>query len=104
MKIAIHGLGRMGMQIAEKLVQDGHEVVAHNRSPEPIEHAKSFGATAAFSKQEVLNAFPQERLVLWIMLPAEIVENELNEWLDIAPQGSLIVDGGNSDFRVTQKH
>ncbi len=104
MKIAIHGLGRMGMQIAEKLVQDGHEVIAHNRSPEPIEHAKSFGATAAFTKQEVLDAFAQDRLILWIMLPADVVEGELDEWLKAAPKGSLIIDGGNSDFRITQQH
>lgn len=104
MKIAIHGLGRMGMQIAEKLTQDGHEVIAHNRSPEPIEHAKGFGATAAFTKQEVLDTFAQDRLVLWIMLPAEIVEGELDEWLNLAPKGSLFIDGGNSDFRMTQKH
>lgn len=104
MKIAIHGLGRMGMQIAEKLVQDGHEVVAHNRSTGPIEHAKGFGAKAAFTKQDVLDAFSQERLVLWIMLPAAVVESELDDWLNVAPEGSLIIDGGNSDFRVTQVH
>ncbi|HEY1835839.1 MAG TPA: NADP-dependent phosphogluconate dehydrogenase [Candidatus Saccharimonadales bacterium] len=104
MKIAIHGLGRMGMQIAEKLVQDGHEVVAHNRSPEPIAQAKAFGAKAAFTKQEVLEAFADEQLVLWIMLPADVIENELNAWLDIAPKGSLFIDGGNTDFRRTQKH
>jgi 6-phosphogluconate dehydrogenase len=104
MKIAIHGLGRMGMQIAEKLVHDGHEVVAHNRSPEPIEHSKSFGAAAAFTKTEVLNAFSGERLVLWIMLPADVIETELNAWLDIAPAGSLFIDGGNTDFRRTKKH
>ncbi|HSW79651.1 MAG TPA: NAD(P)-binding domain-containing protein, partial [Candidatus Saccharimonadales bacterium] len=104
MKIAIHGLGRMGMQIAEKLVQDGHEVIAHNRSPEPIDHAASFGAKPAKSKQDVLDAFKGERLVVWIMLPADVVESELNAWLDVAPKGSLIVDGGNTDFRMTQKH
>src|ERR1700729_358599 len=104
MKIAIHGLGKMGMQIAEKLAQDGHEVVAHNRNPEPIEQAKSFGAHAAFTKQAVLDAFKQERLVLWLMLPAEVVEDELKAWLDIAPKGSLFIDGGNTDFRRTVRH
>jgi 6-phosphogluconate dehydrogenase len=104
MKIAVQGLGRMGMQIAEKLVQDGHEVIAHNRSPEPIVHAKGFGAQPAYTKQAVLDAFADERFVLWIMLPAEIVEGELDEWLNIAPKGSLFVDGGNTDFRMTKIH
>lgn len=104
MKIAVQGLGRMGMQIAEKLVQDGHEVIAHNRSSEPIDHAKSFGAVPAYTKQEVLDAFKGERLVLWIMLPAEVVEGELDEWLNLAPKDSLFIDGGNSDFRMTKIH
>lgn len=104
MKIAVQGLGRMGMQIAEKLVKDGHEVVAHNRSPEPIDHAKDFGAKAAYTKEAVLEAFAGERLVLWIMLPADVVESELNEWLKLAPQDSLFIDGGNTDFRLTQAH
>lgn len=104
MKIAVQGLGRMGMQIAEKLVQDGHGVVAHNRSPEPIDHAKGFGAIAAYTKQDVLDAFAGERLVLWIMLPSDVVESELNEWLKVAPKDSLFIDGGNTDFRLTQAH
>jgi 6-phosphogluconate dehydrogenase len=104
MKIAVHGLGRMGMQIAEKLVTDGHEVIAHNRSNEPIDHAKGFGAIAAYTKQDVLDAFNGEQLVLWIMLPSEVVEGELNEWLSLAPKDSLFIDGGNTDFRLTQKH
>lgn len=104
MKIAVHGLGRMGMQIAEKLVKDGHEVIAHNRSSEPIDQAKAFGAKPAYTKAEALEAFTNERFVLWIMLPAEVVESELQAWLDVAPKDSLIVDGGNTDFRLTQKH
>ncbi len=104
MKIAVHGLGRMGMQIAQKLVEDGHEVIAHNRSAEPIEQAKTFGAKGAATKQDVLDAFGGDQVVLWLMLPADVVESELNAWLDVAPQGSLFVDGGNTDFRLTQKH
>lgn len=103
MRIAIHGLGRMGMQIARKLAEDGHEVIAHNRSPEPIGKAAGYGAKPAKTKPEVLEAFGGDQLVLWIMLPAGIVDEQLDEWLSIAPKGSVIIDGGNSDFRLTQK-
>ncbi len=104
MKIAIQGLGRMGMQIAERLVLEGHTVIAHNRSPEPLQTAADFGAIAAPTKHDVLHAFEQEQPVIWIMLPAEIVEEHIREWLELLPHGSLIIDGGNSDFRNTQKH
>lgn len=104
MKIAVQGLGRMGMQITERLVQDGHQVIAHNRSPEPIHTAADFGAIPAMTKQDVLAHFAGERPVIWIMLPADIVEEHLNEWLELLPEHSLLIDGGNSDFRLTRKH
>jgi 6-phosphogluconate dehydrogenase len=103
MKIAIHGLGRMGMQIARKLAEDGHEVIAHNRSHDPINEAASYGAKAAFSKEEVLAAFQNQLLVLWIMLPADVIDDELQKWLEVAPQGSILIDGGNSDFRLDKQ-
>jgi 6-phosphogluconate dehydrogenase len=103
MRIAVQGLGRMGLPIARKLAENGHEVIAHNRSREPIEEAVRYGAKAAYTKQEVLHAFEDERVILWIMLPADIVDNQVDEWLELIPRGSIIVDGGNSDFRLTQK-
>lgn len=103
MKIAIAGLGRMGAQIAQKLSEDEHEVFAHNRSREPIDEAATHGAKAAYEKSDVIKAFAADKLVLWLMLPAEIIDAQLGEWLKLAPTGSIIIDGGNSDFRLTQK-
>lgn len=104
MKIAVQGLGRMGMQIAQKLAEaPEHTVIAHNRSTDKIDEAAAFGAVAAYSKQDVLTAFGDDQVVLWIMLPAEIVDDQVDEWLQLLPQGSIIVDGGNSDYRLTQK-
>ena len=102
MKIAIHGLGRMGGQIARKLAEGGHEVIAHNRSKEPIDEATQYGAIAAYAKSSVLSAFENQRFTLWLMLPADVVDTELEEWLKIVPKESLIIDGGNSDFRKTK--
>jgi 6-phosphogluconate dehydrogenase len=102
MKIAIQGLGRMGMQIARKLAEGGHEVIAHNRSHEPIDEAVGYGAYAAYEKSDVIKAFAGERIVLWVMLPAEIVDAQIDEWLTLLPKDSIIVDGGNSDFRNTK--
>lgn len=99
MKIAISGLGRMGSQIVEKLLADGHEVVAHNRSPGPIEEAVKHGAIPAYTDEEVVKAFDGQPVVLWIMLPATIIDAKIDEWLPILPKGSIIIDGGNSDYR-----
>jgi 6-phosphogluconate dehydrogenase len=104
MKIAVQGLGRMGMQIARKLAESGeHTVIAHNRSKEPIDEAAEFGAVKAYEKADVLREFGSDPVVIWIMLPDTIVDAQVDEWLTLIPQGSIIIDGGNSDFRATQK-
>lgn len=103
MKIAIAGLGRMGMQIARKLAEDGHDVIAHNRSSDKVDTAVTYGATAAYEKQHVVSAFEGEQIVLWIMVPADTIDEQLDEWLAIVPENSIIIDGGNSDFRLTKQ-
>lgn len=99
MKLAVSGLGRMGGQIAKKLVEDGHIVVAHNRSAEPVDEAAKYGAVPAYTKQAVIDAFDGQPVILWIMIPAEVIDAELDTWLEILPAGSIIIDGGNSDYR-----
>jgi 6-phosphogluconate dehydrogenase len=99
MKIAISGLGRMGGQIARKLYDNGHTVVAHNRSAEKVDEAKAYGAMPAYADQDVVDAFDGDPVVLWIMLPAEVIDSKIDEWLQILPKGSIIIDGGNSDYR-----
>src|SRR5215210_4904983 len=103
MKIAVAGLGRMGMQIAQKLAEDNHEVVAHNRSPGKVDEAAKYGAVPAYEKADVVKAFAGEQLILWIMIPADTMDEQLDEWLGMVPKGSIIIDGGNSDYRLTQE-
>jgi 6-phosphogluconate dehydrogenase len=104
MKIAIQGLGRMGMQIARKLAESGdHTVIAHNRHHEPIDEAATYGAIKAYEKADVIREFGDDQVVIWIMLPDAIVDAQVAEWLKIVPKGSIIIDGGNSDFRNTKK-
>jgi 6-phosphogluconate dehydrogenase len=103
MKIAIAGLGRMGMQIARKLSEGGHGVVAQNRSKGKVDEAVTYGATAAYEKKDVIGAFEGEQAIVWVMVPADVIEDELKSWLELLPKGSIIIDGGNSDYRLTKK-
>jgi len=104
MKIAIHGLGRMGMQIAHKLCDDQHQVIAYNRSIDKIQTAVEFGAIRAETKEQVIAAFNNnEPIIIWLMLPAAVVDEQVDEWFKLLPKNSLIIDGGNSDFRLTKK-
>ena len=99
MKIAVSGLGRMGAQIAAKLAEGGHEVIANNRSRGPIDEAAHAGAVVAYEKLDVIKAFGDQPVILWLMIPAEVIDSELANWLELLPKGSVVIDGGNSDFR-----
>lgn len=55
MKLALIGLGRMGLNMVKRMVKGGHEVVAFNRSPEPVQEAAAAGAIAAASLEDAVS-------------------------------------------------
>lgn len=101
MKLVVHGLGRMGMQIARKLAEGGHTVYAHNRSQAPIDKAVSYGCKAAATKDEAVAAFGGEPGTVWVMLPDEISDETVLGWCKLLAPGSTIINGANADFRRT---
>ncbi|HLP86756.1 MAG TPA: NADP-dependent phosphogluconate dehydrogenase [Candidatus Paceibacterota bacterium] len=103
MKIAISGLGRMGSQIAKKLHEGGHTVIAHNRSSGLVDEMKNLGMIGAYTKEEVVSSFGGEQIILWVMIPSDVVDSELDVWLSIIPKGSIIIDGGNSKWSDTKR-
>lgn len=103
MKISIVGLGRMGHQIALKPQEAGHEVQGIVRREEQAEQLRTEGLNVSTQRQDVLAFFGTERPIVWLMIPADNVDDELEKWLAILPPESIIIDGGNSDFRQTQE-
>jgi 6-phosphogluconate dehydrogenase len=103
MKIIVTGLGRMGSQIAHKLADSGFDVIANNRSRTPIDDAIAYKAKAAYTKEEAIAAAGSEQVIIWMMIADTAMEEELAKWLKLVPAGSIIIDGGNSDYRLTQK-
>ena len=102
MKIVIVGLGKMGSQIALKLRDAGNEIFGVVVVPGQIPELAAAGLSATLDRQEALAFFSGEKPVVWLMIPAEGVDAELDAWLAILPPESVIIDGGNSDFRLTQ--
>ena len=99
MKIAMIGLGRMGMNMARRLLQRGHEVVAYNRTPQKTEEIAREGAIAAYSLDEVAQKLSSPRLV-WIMLPAgPAVDEHIIELKKSLAPGDIVIDGGNTYFK-----
>ena len=103
MDVGIYGLGRMGGNMATRLAQGGHRVVASNRSKGPIDEAVTHGAVAASSIADLVAKLPAPR-VLWAMVPAGTVTDEtLEEFARYASKGDVLVDGGNSNFRDSMR-
>ena len=98
MRIGFIGLGRMGANMVRRLVRDGHEVVAFNRTPEKTREIMTEGADGAFSVAELVAGLPAPRAV-WIMVPAgDATEAMLDELMDVLEPGDTIIDGGNTNF------
>jgi len=96
MKLAMIGLGRMGGNMTQRLIEGGHEVVAFDRDAAAVEEARKDGATGAASLAEVAEQL-DDPAIWWLMLPAgEVTEKVMREIAEIASPGSIIVDGGNS--------
>lgn len=103
MKITIVGLGKMGHQIALKLQQASHEVQGVVRRQEQADALNAEGLNVTATREGIRDFYGAEQPVLWLMIPAENVDSELDAWLEILPAGSIIIDGGNSDYRLTKQ-
>jgi 6-phosphogluconate dehydrogenase len=98
MRIGFIGLGRMGANMVRRLLRDGHEVVAYNRTPEKTQAIATEGAEPAFSIEELVGKLAKPRAV-WIMVPAgDATEAQIQELLEHLEPGDTIIDGGNTNF------
>jgi len=100
MVVGLIGLGKMGMPMAQRLVKAGHEVHVYDRSLELLETAVGFGAQKALGVSELVTALGSKPVV-WLMIPANAVDAQLQELAGVLPEGSIVIDGGNSDYRKT---
>lgn len=99
MEIGIVGLGRMGMNMALRLLSKGHQVVAFNRTPQKTKELAKKGARAAFSVEELVRALSPPRII-WLMLPAgSVVDQHIKKISALATIGDTIIDGGNTYYR-----
>ncbi len=103
MQLAIIGLGRMGMNMARRLLRDEHAVVAFNRSPEKTDELAAEGAIASYSLPELVERLDTPRVV-WLMLPAgKIVDQHLEQLRELLAPGDIVIDGGNSNYKDDQR-
>ncbi len=99
MQLGIIGLGRMGANIARRLMRAGHECVVYDRDPKPGAALAGEGATAAADLADLVAKLAAPRAI-WVMLPAgEITEATLKELATLAAPGDTLIDGGNAFWK-----
>jgi 6-phosphogluconate dehydrogenase len=103
MKLGMIGLGRMGGNMTERLMRDGHEVVVFDRSPDAIAKYVSLGSKAATDAEDIVRKLDAPRVV-WIMVPAgKPVDDTIASLLPGLSRGDVIIDGGNSNFHDSMR-
>ncbi len=103
MQIAIIGLGKMGGNMVQRLLNGGHTVIAYDRDPKAIAAVVEKGAVGAGSLQEVVQKFTGPRAV-WVMVPAgDPTEKTIQDLAGLMSPGDTIIDGGNSNWKDSQR-
>ena len=97
MQIGMIGLGRMGANMVRRLLRGGHECVINDRSPDAVKALLAEGATGDTSLDSFIAKLKPPR-VIWLMIPAALVDMMLHQLVDVVAAGDVIIDGGNSYY------
>jgi len=101
MELAIVGLGRMGGNMAERLIKGGHRIIGYARHRDSVEQAVEKGLIGSYSPEEMISHLSQPRAI-WLMIPAgKPVDQMLEVLIPVVDDGDIIIDGGNSYYKDT---
>ncbi|MFT3797094.1 phosphogluconate dehydrogenase (NAD(+)-dependent, decarboxylating) [Microbacterium sp.] len=98
MKLAMVGLGRMGANIARRLMRNGHECVVYDVNPESVAALVAEGAIGATDYADLAAKLDGPRVV-WLMIPAGLTGRVVDEIQEVLDPGDILIDGGNSNYR-----
>jgi 6-phosphogluconate dehydrogenase len=99
--IGIFGLGRMGRNMALRLIRSGDRVVAYNRTPDKTNQLAAEGAIPAFELTELVAQLLTPRAI-WLMVPAGApTEQAIEQLSELLSPGDIIIDGGNTQPRIS---
>ncbi|MCW9058833.1 MAG: decarboxylating 6-phosphogluconate dehydrogenase [Gammaproteobacteria bacterium] len=105
MKLAMIGLGKMGANMARRLARDRHEILAYDLDAQAAAglQREMPGITAIASLAELVQALPRPRAI-WLMVPHQFVDDSIAQLLAAGVDaGDLIIDGGNSNYKQSQR-
>ncbi|RKT33356.1 6-phosphogluconate dehydrogenase (decarboxylating) [Microbacterium sp. AG1240] len=98
MQMAMVGLGRMGGNIVRRLMNDGHDAVVYDVNPDTVTALAAEGATGASSYADLASKLQAPRVV-WLMIPAGLTGQVVDQIAEVLEPGDIIIDGGNSNYK-----
>jgi 6-phosphogluconate dehydrogenase len=98
MQVGLVGLGKMGLNLGQNLMDHKHNVVAFDLNTAAVEDMKSNGATGATSLKELVAALETPRII-WIMVPHAVVDSVIDELSPLLSQGDIVIEAGNSHYK-----
>ena len=103
MELGMIGLGRMGGNMAQRLVAGGHRVVTFDRDPGAVTASHGFGGEGASSLEDVVSRLAAPR-ALWIMVPAgQPTQDTIDALAQLLSPGDAILDGGNANYKDSMR-
>jgi 6-phosphogluconate dehydrogenase len=97
MRFGMIGLGRMGANMVRRLMAGGHRCVVHDISPDAVKALESEGAEGSSSLDDFVGKLAEPRVV-WMMVPAAVVDRTIEGMAPRLSKGDILVDGGNSHY------
>ncbi|WP_238651514.1 phosphogluconate dehydrogenase (NAD(+)-dependent, decarboxylating) [Paenibacillus piscarius] len=98
MKVGLIGLGKMGLNLGQNLLEHDHEVVAYDVNAAAVQELAGRGASGAGSLEELTGKLESPR-ILWIMVPHTIVDSVITELTPLLSKGDIIIEAGNSHYK-----
>jgi 6-phosphogluconate dehydrogenase len=100
MQLGMVGLGKMGNFMTQRLIGDGHDVIAYDRDPNAVRAAVADQAVGANSLADMVSKLTASPKVGWVMVPAGVpTDDTIHQLADLMGQGGIIIDGGNTNYK-----
>ncbi len=104
MELGFVGLGRMGFNMSQRLLLNGHRIVAYNRSQGKVKEIMEHGAEGATSMEDLVGKLKESPKAVWLMVPSgTVTEEHVVEAMNLLKPGDIIIDGGNSNYKDTMR-
>ena len=98
MQVGLIGLGKMGFNLGQNLLDHNHSVVAYDLNPTAVQEMNRLGAKATSNLRELVSSLETPR-VLWIMVPHTVVDSVLSELKPLLEEGDIVIEAGNSHYK-----